>query len=73
MYKVIDARQTPNLEWIRDEKTFNTIDEAQDYMRECVNVYESTCLEYGAVTRWDWGKVVGSAFGYRYETWIEDA
>ena len=73
MYKVIDARQTPNLEWIRDEKAFNTIDEAQDYMRACVHVYESTCLEYGAVIRWDWGKVAGSAFGYRYETWIEDA
>ena len=29
--------------------------------------------EYGAFTMWDLGKVVGSAFGYRYETWIEDA
>lgn len=44
-----------------------------DYLKECVKVYESTCLEYGAFTMWDLGKVVGSAFGYRYETWIEDA
>ena len=42
MYKVIDAKQNPNLQWTRDERVFNTIDEAQDYMRECVKVYEST-------------------------------
>lgn len=72
MYKVIDEWQTPDLELIRNEKTFNTIDEAQDYMRACVHVYESTCLEYGSFTRWVC-KAIGSAFGYRYETWIEDA
>ena len=73
MYKVIDAKQTPNLQWTRAERIFSTIDEAWDYLKECVKVYESTCLEYGAFTMWDLGKVVGSAFGYRYETWIEDA
>ena len=73
MYKVIDAKQTPNLQWTRDERTFNTIDEALDYMKECVKVYESTCSRYGAFTMWDLSRVEGSAFGYRYETWIEDA
>ena len=47
MYKVIDAKQTPNLQWTRDERIFSTIDEAWDYLKECVKVYESTCLEYG--------------------------
>lgn len=73
MYKVIDAKQNPNLQWTRDERTFNTIDEALDYMKECVKVYESTCSKYGAFRMWNLSRVEGSAFGYRYETWIEDA
>ena len=72
-YKVIDARQNPNLQWERNEREFNTLDDAMDYMRKCIKVYEDTCKEYGAFTMWDYGRVVGSAFGYRHETWLEIA